>query len=65
MAKGNYAKVLEVALEMAGYQLLKRRANSVHTIYRCPGKPTIIVPKQIDDPKLFHKLRKLTEAQPS
>lgn len=60
--KGNFLKPLQIALEMAGYEAVKSRRHTSHFVYKRHGSPSITVPAKIDDPKLFYRLRKLTEA---
>lgn len=61
--KGNFTRPLIIALEMAGYEF-SRRAKNKHLVYKRPGSPVIIIPPTIDDPRLFYRLRALTEVRP-
>lgn len=62
--KGNFSRPLIIALEAAGYGF-SRRAKDKNLVYKCPGRPAIVVPAAIDDPRLFHRLRALAVARPS
>lgn len=61
MSKGNFARPLQIALEMAGYRLA-RRNPAEHLLYKHPSRPAITIPETIKDPNLFYRLRALTEA---
>lgn len=44
------------AVKEAGYELV--RNNNSHYIYKKEGSANIIIPRKMDDPKIYHRILK-------
>lgn len=50
-----YKEILKVVKE-AGYQLA--RPTNGHDIYKKPGCAQLVIPRKLDDPKIYHRILK-------
>lgn len=54
-----YKEILEV-VKKAGYELIRK--NNGHDIYGKDGSARIVVPRKLDNPKIYHRI--LKQARP-